>query len=106
MDKVVVVSLLFERKEIGGEAPMGKYVTRIRALGLTAYGSDHKESDAKAKRLFGTWVGIHRKSGTLEQALNRSGLSWNYEHDYSVSIGYEEGMEEVKVKILYEVQDA
>lgn len=58
------------------------FVTRIRALGLTAYGSSREESRTKVKQMVATWVDAHRKRGTLEKALNRSKVNWWYESEY------------------------
>ena len=77
--KRVVVALPLERKNTTDNKV---FCTRIRALGLTAYGRSFNESDASVKRMFMTYVGLHRKSGTLEDRLNKSQLQWSYESDY------------------------
>ncbi len=49
---------------------------RIPGLGLTAYGDKTEDAVRKVKLMFGTYVELHRKYGTLEKRLNRSGLMW------------------------------
>jgi hypothetical protein len=65
------------------------FVTRIRALGLTAYGNNWDESRTKLKQMFATWVGLHRKRGTLEKALNRTKVEWWYESAYDGAEPYD-----------------
>lgn len=58
------------------------YATRIRQLGLTAYGDTHEESLQKVKKMFVAFVKAHRKRGTLEERLGKSGLEWCWEREY------------------------
>jgi hypothetical protein len=58
------------------------YVTRVRRLGLTAYANTEDESWAKLKGMFGAFVRVHRREGTLEERLNASGLEWCPESKY------------------------
>ncbi len=76
------------------------FCCRIRALGLTAYADSPEEAESKVKRMFATWVGLHRKSGTLEQNLNKSKLSWWYESDYDGALPYQIILAEGGVKVV------
>jgi len=58
------------------------YVTRVRPLGLTAYASSEEESWVKLQQMFGAFVRVHRREGTLEKRLNASGLEWCPESEY------------------------
>ena len=78
-----------------------QFVSRIRALGLTAYGDSLDDSRRNVKRMFAKWVDLNRRSNTLEENLNRSGLSWSYESEYPGTLSYERvlpdgNLEEVK----------
>ncbi len=66
------------------------FCTRIRALGLTAYGSSWEDSLQAVKRMFATLAELHRRSGTLEEMLRNSKLEWCYESEY-------EGAEAIEV---------
>jgi len=65
------------------------YAARIRALGLTAYGDTCKESVQKVKKMFGLFVKCHRKRGTLEATLKKSGLRWYWEDEYKEELPVE-----------------
>jgi len=82
---VVVVAPLECKHTVDGKV----FVARIRALGLTAYGDNFDEAKTKLKKMFATWVGLHRKAGTLEVVLNRSKLTWCYESQYTGPQAYE-----------------
>ena len=58
------------------------HATRIRALGLTAYGNTAEESQKKVKQMFGAYVRAYRREGTLEARLRDSGLSWCWADEY------------------------
>lgn len=58
------------------------YATRIRELGLTAYGDTCEESSQKVRQMFAALVKAHRKRGTLEERLERSGLDWCWSSEY------------------------
>lgn len=72
--KVVPVRLFNESKKL--------HAARITPLGLTAYAKTPGESWEKAKQMFGAFVRVHRKYGTLESRLNESHLEWCYESEY------------------------
>ena len=95
-EKVLVNALLERKQSVDGKL----FVTRIRALGLTAYGTSWDESKAKLKKMFATWVGLHRKSGNLEKALNKSNVQWWYEKDYTGNQEYEVVLEGGNTKIV------
>jgi hypothetical protein len=76
----VVVAVSLECKHTSNNKV---FVTRIRKLGLTAYGTSNDESTHKVKRMFATYVQLHRKYGTLEKQLNKSGLQWWKESEYN-----------------------
>ncbi len=78
-ERVVVVVSPLEYKERTDNTAVA---LRVRALGLTAYGKDRAEAQHKLKLMFGTFVELHRKSGTLEECLNKSGLRWWPESEY------------------------
>ena len=58
------------------------FVTRIPALGLTAYGDSDAESTKKVKHMFAAFVVAHRKNGSLVERLNKSKLEWYWKKDY------------------------
>jgi hypothetical protein len=95
--EVVVVSAPLECKY---NADKTVFCTRIRALGLTAYGESWEESKTKLKKMFATWVGLHRRSNTLEVALNRSKLVWCYESQYTGERPYEVILDSGKVRVV------
>jgi hypothetical protein len=78
-ERVLVVAPLECKSNADGTV----VVTRIRALGLTAYGANWEEARGKLYRMYATWVGLHRQSGNLEQALNASSVEWYYESQYT-----------------------
>ncbi len=79
---VVPVDRLFNSK-------LKVHATRIRPLGLTAYGSTNEESQDKVKQMFGAYVRAHRKEGTLEARLADSGLSWCWADEYRGDLSVE-----------------
>ena len=58
------------------------FVARIRALGLTAYGDSREKAMHQLRKLFSTYVDLHRKEGTLVQRLYETNVRWCYEEDY------------------------
>lgn len=60
-------------------------VARIKELGLTGYGTTGEEATRSVRGLFKTFVEHHRRQGTLEEILNKSGLVWFWERDYPPS---------------------
>jgi hypothetical protein len=56
-------------------------ISRIRKLGLTAYGLTSQEADEKLSKMFKTYIALHRKYNTLEKTLKRSKLNWFYQND-------------------------
>jgi len=65
------------------------YAARIRQLGLTAYGDTSEESLQKVKQMFAALVKAHRKRGTLEERLERSGLDWCWASEYDEELPVE-----------------
>jgi hypothetical protein len=61
------------------------HCVRIRGLGLTAYGDTREEAVAHLRKMFATFVELNRRSGTLEERLNKSKLQWCYESEYEGS---------------------
>jgi hypothetical protein len=59
-----------------------RFAARIRELGLSAYGPTHEEAKSKVKQMFAVYVAAHRKEGTLQKRLERSGLTWWWIKDY------------------------
>jgi hypothetical protein len=59
------------------------YATRIRALGVTAYGNSKEDSTKKANQMFAAFVALHRKYGTLQETLDQSKMNWCWENDYT-----------------------
>ena len=53
-----------------------RYAARVRQLGLTAYGPREEDAMRHCKRMFAVFVEAHRKAGTLESVLDKSGLQW------------------------------
>ena len=66
-----------------------EYVSRIHVLGLTAYANSLDEAQRNVKRMFAKWVDLNRRSGTLEENLTKSGLTWYYESEYVGTSPYE-----------------
>lgn len=77
-EKVVVVVV---PEKLSLDSPK-LYASRIKALGLTAYGDTDKQSWDRLKQMFGVFVRTHRRVGDLEKLLNASGLDWCYESAY------------------------
>ena len=84
MDKEqrVVVFANLERKQTTDNK---MFVARIRALGLTAYGDNREHAMLQLRKLFSTYVDLHRKAGTLVERLNKSSIKWCYENEYDGS---------------------
>jgi hypothetical protein len=57
------------------------FAARVRALGLTAYGSDREEATGKVKQMFAALVTMHREQGTLTDVLDKSGVDWCWESE-------------------------
>ncbi len=95
--ELVVVVTPLERKHTHDNKV---FACRIRALGLTAYADTQEQADAKVKRMFATWVGLHRKSGTLESCLKRSKLSWWHGDEYDGTASYELILAEGGVRLV------
>jgi hypothetical protein len=81
MDKErrVVVFANLERKQTRDNKI---FVARIRGLGLTAYGDSRDHAFFQLRKLFSTYIDLHRKAGTLEERLNKSKVKWCYEEEY------------------------
>ncbi len=75
----VVVFANLERKQTTDNKV---FVARIRALGLTAYGDSRENAMLRLRKLFSTYVDLHRKEGTLVERLEKSKLTWCYEGEY------------------------
>lgn len=58
------------------------YATRVRELGLTAYGDTQEASAQKVRQMFVAFVKAHRKRGTLKKCLEESGLEWCWASEY------------------------
>lgn len=58
------------------------FAARIRELGLTAYGDTRDEAEKKVQRMFASKVSAHRACDSLDEWLDRSGLSWCWESEY------------------------
>ena len=95
--QLVVVATPLERKHTRDNKI---FVCRMRELGLTAYGNTPEEAETKVKRMFATWVGLNRESGTLESCLNESKLSWWHENNYDGATPYEVILVEGGVKVV------
>jgi hypothetical protein len=76
------------------------YCTRIRALGLTAYGDSWGASLKALKRMFATYAELHRKAGTLEARLKKSKLKWCYESQYDGSQPVEVLLADGSVRVI------
>lgn len=79
-EKSVVVAVPYKSLFHEGEKV---WATRLRALGLTAYGDTSEESVRKVKKMFSAFVNTHRELGTLAERLDESGLFWCWESDYT-----------------------
>ena len=64
------------------------YATRIRELGLTAYGSTKDEAAQKIKRMFAAYVAVHRKRGILQEKLDKSKLRWSWLKDWEGDVEF------------------
>ena len=73
------------------------YATRVRALGLTAYGKNLEETNKKARQMFAAYVVVRRKLGTLRESLDASGLDWCWESEFDgdASLVSPDGDEEI-----------
>lgn len=59
------------------------FVARFVELGLTAYGSTPDEAVGALKITFHHFITHLRKTNRLEEALNKSGLTWSWESEYA-----------------------
>jgi len=95
-ERVLVVAPLECKSNMDGTV----VATRIRTLGLTAYGANWQESKGKLYKMYATWVGLHRQAGTLENALKRSKVEWYYESEYTGSRPYQVVLPDGTTKII------
>ena len=100
-ERVVVVAPL----ECKNTTDNTMFVTRIRELGLTAYGKTHEEAKQSLRKMFATFVELYRKTENLEERLNRSGLTWYYESEYRGEIPAESIMPDGSIKYVWPKQE-
>ena len=56
----------------------GVHSARIRLLGLSGYGDTEEKALNDCRRLFEKFSNAYHEQGRLEEALNRSGVSWQW----------------------------
>lgn len=96
-ERVVVVAPL----ECKNTTDNTMFVTRIRELGLTAYGKTHEEAKQSLRKMFATFVELYRKTENLEERLNRSGLTWYYESEYRGDVPAESVKIDGSIEFIY-----
>lgn len=84
-DRVVVLVTPTTYEREGG----GKVAVRFDALGLTGYGATEEAALDSLKQLLRTYLQTRRQDGTLFDALERAGVEWKFESDYTGSVPVE-----------------